>query len=347
MIRQPGRSAASALLPAALTMRLFYGLAIDDTMTMNASWMCPLIGFILFLPAGLLINHFAKKSSRSPWENLSTSRWCRPFALLFAGLLLYDAASIMRLTASSSNIIALNDITVHLLVVPLGIASALIVCLGADAVGYSSRIWLFTLPVLMLAALIVQLKAYRLAWITPLFGAGFRSIILGAFYCAGCMMLLSTIWLIAAPDRNQRGILRYNALSAAAASTLLFALHISYPAMPDKLFTRAARIELVLSNGRMSLSPQFILNLLWFGGLFYLLAAEVCTASVYLRIFLPKLRKWILAAAISVGLSAIAIMNPGWLRACTHIVPWYFPGICIILLVMAAFARHSCKEASR
>lgn len=341
------RNSAASMISAALAMRLFTGLTVDFPAARNAAWMCPLLGFVIFLPLLFSLRQCARIGSGSPWENMTGSL---PRAIgiglqsLFALVLAYDAAAVLRLTASSSNIIALGDDTVHLLVVPLGITIAISIILGGNALGDSARISLRLLPLLMVIVILVQLGEYRFGWLMPIFSSGFAAILRGSIYCAGCMALLSLSWMIAAPGRGKTSILRCFLLPAIGVSILLVMHSMSAPAMPQAQFTRAARIELVLSNGRMSLYPQFVLNILWYGGLLYLLAAESVSAAAFLRMIFPKLKTWLIASAVAAAVSAAAILNPNWLKQSEKATCLLLPILAALLVLPMLLRRISCRR---
>ena len=340
----PGRSAAAALIPAALVMRIFWGLSVDYPMAMNAAWMCPLIGFAIFLPFACAAGQAARIGSGSIWENTGSALPHSVVVALDAAaalLMLYDCAAAVRLTASSSNIIALNDVTVHLLAVPLAPLIAGAILLGGDAVGNSARLWLRTMPLFALILFAVQYGSYRVGWLTPLFGGGLQGVAGGSLYCAGCLALLTLPWLIAVPDRQKKGPVRYFLLSALAASLLLLTQNMSYPFMTDASLTQAARIELILSNGRMSRSPQMILDVLWYGGLLYLLAAEAVTAACFLHHALPRVRIWIWAVLEGAAVVWIAILNPEWLHGGVRMELLFAPlGALFALMLLTAFLKR-------
>jgi len=314
----PGRSAAAALFVIAAGMRMFWGMAVDYPFAMNAAWTCPLLGLLIFLPIGFALNQASKIGSKSIWGNLTSGlpSWlARILEIILAMMLIYDAAVVVRLLASSANLIALNNVTVHLLILPLALVVAFVIHLGGDAAGNSARIWLKILPVFGIILFIVQFRSFRIGWITPVFGGGLNSIINGSIYCAGCLALNSLTWMIAVPDRNKRGILVYAAVTSIAVALLMLMQHMSFPALINIPFTRAARIELILSNGRMSLSPQLLLDVIWFGNLLQLISAEVVTAASYLLAPCKRIPKWLVTVFLSTVITLLAVFNPEWLRA--------------------------------
>ena len=355
MKQMPGRSIAAPMIAVSLATRMFWGLSIDFHYALNALWMCPLVGLALFAPLALAVDQSARLGNGSPLDNLSRTP-PRPlvWALegLFALMLLWDAAATVRLTASSSNVIALSNITVQVLSLPLVLAAFFIVLMGIEAEGLSARIWLKLLPVLFLVVLLVQLKSYNIGWLAPILGDGVESILSGGVYCAGCMALLTLPWLIAVPDRNSHGLFRYAALPALATALLLATQQMLYPVLINSIFTRAARIELVLANGRIMLSPQLVVNVLWYGCLLHQIAAEVTAASAYLTRIAPKAPLWVWAALTALVVLILPAWNPPPLIAYLQWAGLMFiiiGGMLSLLLLVTLVGkegRSACKKSN-
>jgi len=335
------RGAAAAMIFGAGFMRLSWGLAVEFPSALNASWICPLLGFLICFPLMLSIH----QSKRIGLQSLSEgNERTLPIPLLrlsqgiFALLLLYDAVNIVRLTASSSNIIALGDVTVHLLIVPLASVIGMAVICGPEAVGNSARVILHVLPAFILILLAVQIKNYRFNWLFPLLGSGPGSILSGGIYAAGILAILALVWLPAAPDENAHSLIFYLFFCSAASSILLLCFQMGSPAMPKGDFTQAARVELMLSNGRMSLSPQFLLNILWYGGQLLLIATETTSAAVYLKNFIPSLKPIVLAVLETTAVCCAAILNPGWMQHNARVVMLALPVISALFALNMIFA---------
>ncbi len=343
----PGKSQAASMLVVALTTRMFWGLSLDVPYALNAVWMCPLVGLVLYLPLAFAISRAGALESGSPLDNLS-HRAPRGMSLaveiFFTSLLLWDYAATVRLTASSSNVIALSDVSVPVLTLPLAIVAGIAVLLGADAEGNSARIWLRLAPLLLLIVLIVQLRSYNAGWLTPVLGGGTASIVDGGIFCAGAMSLLSLPWIVAVPDRNDRGALRYVALAATASSVMLISEQMLCPLQIKNALTRVARIELVLSNGRLMLSPQLVVNILWYGSLLHQISTEAATASVYLSRVCPGAPVW----CWSLLVFASSLVLPGWdppaLRAYLGWAGMLFVAIGLALALMMTAATLGKEE---
>lgn len=341
MTRTPGRSAALPLIATAMIMRMYWGLSLDFPYPLNAAWMCPLLGLIIYLPFALALRQTAVIGNSSPWENLS---YRAPRAILiiagagFSLALLYDAASAVWLMALSSNVLALNDVSPVLLVVPLALVILCVVRLGMDAVGNSARLWLRVLPVFLIVILIVQYKSYCFGWLSPVLGSGVASIVSGGIYCAGCMALLSLPWLLALPDRNNGHLLPCVALSAVAAALLIMSQQLLIPAMIGVELNTAARIDLILNNGRMTLSPQILLDVLWFGNMLYLISTETVAAAEYVRALCPKAPIWALAAGAALAVGFMAARNGSRLQANAMVICNMYAGIGAALALMLLIA---------
>lgn len=318
MTNAAGRSAVAPLIFATLTARMLGGLSLDLPDALNAVWMCPLAGLILFLPFGFAVRLLERMGNDSPLENLrrrAPSAALTGCMLLFALLLLWDAASMLRLTAISCNVVSLSNVSLPLLILPLAVAVLIVARMGVEAIGNSARIWTLFLPIPMLFVALIQLGSYNPRWLSPVLGPGPAEILSGGVYCAGCMALLSLPWMIAVPDRCSRSLTRYVALAAVASSIILLLLQMLCPAQIDGGLTRIARVELLLSNGRMRLSPQMVTNLLWFGSMLYLTGAESASAVSFLRRALPGPPRWLWVALAAACALVLPIFNPAWLRA--------------------------------
>ena len=348
--RTPGRSAAIPLITTAMIMRMYWGLSLDFPFPLNASWLCPLVGLIIYLPFAFALRQTAMLGNSSPWENLSRRAPAPIMYAIGAGfalVLIYDAAATVHLTALSSNVLALNDVSPLLLILPLALVILCAVRLGADALGNSARLWLRVLPVFLVVILLVQFPNYRPGWITPILGGGAASILSGGVYCAGCMVLLSLPWLLALPDRYGGKLLPWAALSAVAAALLMLSQQLLIPTMTGTELNVAARIDLILNNGRMTLSPQIILDVLWFGNMLYLISLEAVTAAEFLRAILPKLPIWLLAAAVALAVGIAAVKNGAWLKANAAVVCNLFAiiGAALALILLIAIFRKRGQTA--
>lgn len=355
MKQAPGRSACAPLISVALATRMFWGLSIDYPYALNALWMCPLVGLVFALPLVFAIDRAGKLGNGSPLENLcgrAPRGAMAAFGALFALPLIWDAAASVRLTASSSNIIALNNATIFGLSLPLALCVFAVVLLGMEATGFSARIWLKFLPLLLLIVILVQLRSYNVAWLAPILGDGAASILDGGVYCAGCMALLSLPWMVAVPDRNCHSLLRYIAFPALATVALLVAQQMLCPVQLRSALTRAARIEFLLGNGRIHLSPQMAVNGLWYGSLLHLMSAESTAASAFLARAFPRVPTWVWAALIATLILVLVTWNPLWLKQYLQWMGVTFVSIAAVLALLMLLAltgkggRDTCENGN-
>ena len=349
MTRIPGRSAAAPLITVSLIMRMFWGLTISHSYALNAIWLCPLLGIVLFLPFKFAVDQISALDNGSPWENLRKRvppSLLKLSAILFGVLLLQDAAITARLAADSTNIIALNEVTAQILVLPMGVVAFLVVWFGAEATGNSSRLWLRIFTLLSTLIFFVQIRSCNLGWLTPILGAGVGSILQGGIYCGSCMVLLSLVWLVAEPDRFRHGLLYPVAWATFICTGLLLIQQMLAPALPLPTFNRAERIELILGNGRLSLSPQIILDILWYGNLLHLMSAEATTASLLIQKIFPKLPVWVLGLICACSLTIVAVMNFASDTLTVYIFPVASSILALLMLLSlpAKEAQAKCEE---
>lgn len=311
MRNPPGRSATGAVLLLCVFTRLFWGMTVEASIVHVSAWLCPLIGFLLFLPLGLLEARLAARAgSLNPLQYLEKRMpaWImQSTELMVLFILIADCAMNMRLLAGIANVLALNSLPLPVLLLPLGGMLAVSVLSGAEAAGNSARIWnRLLLPLLVIAA-IVHLKDYEPRWLAPLLGGGTASLLKGSLYCGGCIALLSTPALLSVPDRKRHFPLRNIALAAVFAALTLAAQQMLAPAQTGIIESHTSRIRAVLSNGRTRLPMQMLLMVIAYGSLMQLLCAEGTTCAGFLEHSFPGAKRWLMA--FGVGLAAILLAS--------------------------------------
>lgn len=347
MTKPCGRSAAAPLVSVAVAMRLIWLLFIDYTGAANASWFCPWIGFILYLPVGVAVKAVCDaQRSAVPLSFGEKAKFARVLlSFIVVAALVTDASACMRLLSNTANVMALGEVPLWLLALPLGAVIFICTLLGMEPGGYSAGIWIrLSLP-LLLVLLLVQLPDYMPAWLTPVFGGGWAAILEGGLRCAGAIALLSTPWLICTEDTNHRSPIPYALAGAAAASIVLFLLSMLAPAVVHTQTNYTARIEMLLGNGRVHLMLQLITVALWFGGLLHLLNTECTAAAGFIAGIAPQSPRWLAPALISVVATLLCIYGNRLSAALTasfaHLL---FPLICAVMLVFVLLSHPHGKE---
>lgn len=347
MNTQPGRSSAAAIMYITVAARLFWGMAVDCPIVHNAAWICPLAGFLIALPFLLCCNSAARLGNDSPINNLAVR--C-PAAVSRAGmsmlslLLLLDCAVNMRMLAGTANVLALGSLPISVLLIPLAAVAAASVLLGMDAAGNSALVWLRLLPLPMLVLLLAQAGSWETGWLTPILGDGLRRIASGGVYCSGAVALLAVPFLVAVPDRCRRSPILFAALGAATASLLLLVLQMLCPPLTTILLSRSSRSELILNNGRIQLSMQLLLIVLWYGAITNLVSVEASAAASAIERMLPKLPRWSLAACITILCFVLACLPISTPDECVHIFNWYYPLAAAALIAMLIGAASKGRK---
>ena len=336
------------MLALAVSIRLFWGIAADRPFVPNASWMCPLAGLIIYLPFCFAASRAERLGNDSAWGNLANAGpkfIIHAAELIFALLLLYDCAASMRLMAYTANVLALGEVSIILLLLPLAALLAADVLIGADAMGSSARIWLRFMPILFLVVFIVQAQVYNPSWLTPLFGSGAQDILDGGLYSAGCLALLTIPWLFSLPDRNKRPLILYIGLSVLAAAILLAASQMLTPPIIAAELSRMSRIKLVLSNGRSALSLQMLMIVLWYGALLHLTGTEAVSAACCIKRIVPKAPQWTLALGVAVLTTIAASSGLTSEEAGRMLYPWLFAvlGGTMITVMLSCLLKRGGK----
>ena len=350
----PGRSGALPLMFIASVTRLFCEMTLLYPAAHNAAWICPIAGLILYLPFAYALQRAAALGNGSAWGNLEPRLPCFLAALIpiaFGILLLLDASAMMDIAAGTASF-SIGDKAVISLELPLAVLLALMVLLGPDAAGNNARIGLYILGALLVILALTQIPIYRSGWITPILGGGVPPILTGALRCAGTMALLSLPWLFAVPDRARFGPMLWGSAAALLAAALLMGLQMLSPTFVGTELLRPARMEIILNNGRVAISLQFVYLLAWYGGLLHLISSEAVTAACIVRRLLPGAKLWIVALVegIAVFLTAGSERVQSFLAGTA--AEWRFPAIGLFLLTAMAAAGLSkgggrrCGESS-
>lgn len=345
-----GRSEAVSMLITAGIMRLFAGFSVEYCEAGNAAWLSAAAGLLLLVPFGLGIYYVSRTGNDSAWSNILSGcpKWLgTAFSVICILLLSIDCASIMRLTAVTANITAQNDVPLNLLLIPLIIVLFFNGVFGSTAEGNSARIWLHILPLFILIIVAVQFKRYEPDWLNPILGNGLSRIADGGILSAGWMALLCLSWIIALPDRNKSNITVILAAVSAVSCILLAVSQMLVPTLTGTTLTETARIKLFLSNGRIALSIQLILLIVWYGNMLHLMSVEAVTASCFLRSIFPAVTGWVLSAteAVLAGILAIFVL-PAY-RINRYANRYAFIIICTMLIVLLTVSFIRSKEAIR
>lgn len=341
MSKNCGKSAAAPLITLAISMRLVWLLSIEYTQASNAAWLCPLIGFIMYLPVVFAIKLISKENSSGNERIFIKHKAADVFlSAIIASALIIDASSCIRLLSNTANIMALGEVPLWLLALPIGLLIFFCCKIGMEAGGFSARIWIRIAIPLIAIMIFVQFGEYRPSWLMPVFGGGFSALMDGAWRCAGVISLLSLPWIFCVEDKNHSAPVRFAIWGTLSASAVLALLAMLAPPLIHTAQSSTARIEILLSNGRVHLMLQLITVVLWFGGLLHLLNMLCSSADTLLSTVAPEAPRCLLPALIAFTATLIAVFAKklsGAFSACYG--SCVYPAICI-LLIIAIFTKH-------
>lgn len=342
--------AAAPLILLAVSVRIVAGVAIDLPDLYCAGWLSSLLGGLLVLPMAFCVAALRSGDHDAPLTRLTEGQGALPFralALLLALSAAFDGATVARGIAHSAGYIALGSTSLQTLLIP-----QLLLCLyclreNGEAIGSAARLWCRVLPFLLLIVVLLEVKKYQIAWLTPVLGSGVGSVLDGAVRIAGWLSMMLGILLISEKDpshprRNLHPILLTLLCSALAAGLILLRNLMTPPLVYGDLTSRYFQFDVLLSNGRAPLTLQFPMIMLWLISLFMLLLFDSFTCVALLQRAIPKLGKW---SGILIGLlliAAPALFGLGTKGDSLRCAEWLFAAQSVILL--AIMLRFGKKE---
>ena len=335
MTLEPSRTAATASLAAALTSRLFYGLALDAPEAGNAAWLAAPLGLSLALPAVWLICRI-KGAAR---------RWLSGLLCLAMAM---DAAAGIEWTAYSESCLAFDHVPPLLMTLPLLLALARCIWLGADALGGAARIWARLFLLLILVVIVYQLPYYRPGWLRPWLGYGKSAVFRTALRAAGWIALLSGGAATACrEDMPFRSLLRPVLLAAAVAAALVALRQMMAP-VPTRAVSRFMAVDALLTNGRAPLYLQLPMIVAWFAGMLHLLAFEGVAACALLHGAFPGTRDSLCAILGLGGVAALTLLRVPGTDAARLALPYLYhllAGAALILWLWKGWKSKCARSA--
>ena len=317
------RSAATAGLLAALTARIFYGLALDTPEVMNAAWLAVPLGAVMAIPVVWLM---AKGRSRFM------------SGVLFLGIAL-DAAAAVEWTAFSESCLAFDHTSPVLLMLPLLLAVARCAWLGGDAVGGAARVWARLFILLMVILALCQLPYYKTCWLAPWLGNGAGRIFRAALRVAGWQALLcgAAIETCKGP-LSFRDVLPCILIASGVAALLLALERMMSPVAVGEAVTRQMRLDALLTNGRAPLVLQLPMIVAWFAGMLHLMAFETVAACALLR------RATGAGEGVCIALGLVVVSALALMRVTNLITIDIYPVIAIVALMKGV--RRICAASA-
>ena len=273
------RSARAALF-AAVTVRLFLGLAVELPTTHNGAWISALIGALLAAPWVVCTRH---------------DRLSGPVLLVLTAA---DAATVLSSLARSAGYLALDRVSPLLLSLPVAAAALWAVWRNGDAIGYAASIGARLALLVLVIAGLLQARAFRPAWLAPALGSGWPAILEGGVRAAGWIVAASSVVAVAEEDGSP--LLRLIPLAGgaiAAALLLLLAGMVTPTRMGGGWLNR---LDDLLCNGRAPLYTQLPMIVVWFAGLMHALAAQCFAGAALLQRATGWSGKWSGLAVVAV-----------------------------------------------
>ncbi|MBQ3080380.1 MAG: GerAB/ArcD/ProY family transporter [Clostridia bacterium] len=277
-----------------VSARIYYLISIDYPAAENASWLIPLIGAVLALPAVLSSCFLLKRHGYPLAKAIETEmgkNCSRLFFLLFSLLMTYESACMLRILTGSAEYATLYRQPTSMFLIPTGVIMALIASKGANGVGGAAGIWLKLLPIFYLVILLMEIPTSQIGWLFPILGPGIRKMMPGAVMCAFYFTLIPLIFTVSSGEfvdgrKNTRPATPVSPLYAYLACILipvfLLLVHtIVYPNIPGVQHSRSIQLNMLLANGKSNRAVQLPILIVWFSSFAITNAFDLYLANAF------------------------------------------------------------------
>ncbi len=321
----PAPARAAAL--AAVSARAFVALTVDAPASHNGAFLCPLIAGLLALPWLLCLNALRRTQSLASVL----------FALLIPVVLLDGAVTAWEI-AGSAGYLALDRVSLRLLLAPVGLAALWCVCRNGDAMGYAATLWARLFPALLLLIVALQARCFRPEWLRPLLGSGMRAIAGGGVRLAGQIIPCTALLALTGgtSDARRDGVML---AVASLVPALLIALHRMMVPTPLSDAGWLIRLDSLLTNGRAPLYLQLPMICAWYAGLFHLMVCECFTGAALLQRLMPRMDGR-LCAALAIAATLLAAGFLPVLRLAGAVSPWLYVAVMPVAGILAITASR-------
>lgn len=308
-------SVARPLIFATVSARLIMGVFLDMPWLYNAGWISALAALVLCVPLGMLADRFTRLSGPGDIAGaLEREAGKAPTRIICGALCLlaiYETAVTARVLSNTVRHVALSEASAISLLLPLLIVAMLAAYFNGLALGSAARIWVKIIPFLLLIVILLQMKSYHAAWLTPVLGPGAEVLATGAVSASGWLSLTAMIWLCAEKD-DHAASLRTPVLGPVLITGIYCALVLALLAMmsPPSVrtdLTRTYQLDKMLANGRASQASQLPLIILWYNSLIFTVSTNLFLGAKLMQLTIPKLdgRLAVLFAGVAAGTAAM------------------------------------------
>lgn len=324
------RAAANTLGITLAATRVFMMVAVDGAYLGNSGWLCALIGFVLALPAYFACDIMLKRGAEA-----QTPQW-RVGGALFMLIAIYETAALIRMITNTTSYSELSTVSAVGLSVVMLIIVLYVIMKNGDGVGNAARLWLFAAPALLLIVVIAQLPIMEINWLAPIFGPGYKYIALGGVRAAGYLAFPAALHAISGEKTAKRVPGIKTLLTSTAIAVALLAAHGALaPPMMNPSADRTYMLDLLLANGRVPISLQFPLLMLWYLSLLLALGGYAFAAAATLQRAIPALGGRLCALITLAGSGAIVFTGIAEARFAQFVADWEFVALALGFSIMS------------
>lgn len=298
------RPAAFSAAFVAVATRLFLAFSVDVGPVNTGVLLSTLVGGAL--TAGWL---FALNALRDR-ADLRGGRFLLPLSVILLFAIFVDGCVVLSAIARSAGYLSPEATPAFLFALPAGLTLFWCVSRNGDAVGNGATLWLWLFPALLLLVVLFQARHYRLEWLAPWLGNGPTEIAANGLAAAGWTIPASAILMLsddakADGEGSSRPFVLIS-LVAVVAALLLFLRLMMAPA-PLGGNSWLQRLDALLTNGRAPLYLQLPMIVMWYAGLFHLLACEGFACAAILQRLTGRGDGRLYAATVAAGMGVCAL----------------------------------------
>lgn len=269
-----------ALTLTAITVRIFYLIAIDAPETENSGWLAALIGAFLSVPSVLGAYILMKRSGEtleSALVNTIGKTGVRLFSLALSLALMYEASALFTIVTSSGSYATLYDMHKLLLLVPTSLSVIYACTKGGNGIGGAAEVWIRIYLILYIIILLLEYDTMSLSNVFPLMGPGAKKLLKSGMSAMMYYCLIPVSFLLESGYQVKgRGVQKkikpesilWVFLLCVFVSVLVLMVHsMMYPSLKPVFESRSSGMDLMLSNGRSNRTVQLPILIIWFSGL--------------------------------------------------------------------------------
>lgn len=338
-------ASAASLIGVSLAGRLLSGLLIDSPALGGSVWICLIAGTIPVVPLALLLNRMRRAGKSESILRSLPAPAARAAALLLAPVFAFDASVAVIMAATSASFAAIDSVTTFYLLLPLCALCLWCLSFNGDSMGSSARLLGRMLVGIAAVIALVVLPDYVPAWLTPVLGPGAPELVTGSARTAGWLSLALPVLLICEKGSCAKPASFRSVRALLVPTSIVLILSLLQSMLAPVLLSpesagRTARLSVLLANGRISLSLQLPLLILWFICLFYQMLSGAFLCAAMLQTLRPSWSKRTCSALAVLSIAALSLSSLPKRAGNLAAAPVFYALISLLIIVLFFIQRR-------